>query len=887
VDIINAVAREMGLGIRIELDTWAKVRTEIESGKIDALMGMFNTSQRDKLVDFTIPHFIASYSVFVQKGSVIKSIEDAKGKKILVQKGDLGHDYIQEKHITSSILIRDSIKETLVDLAKGKADCAVASRLQGMIILKNKKIKNIIAVGPPIIQRKYCMAVTEGNGNLLAKLNEGLSIIKTTGEYELIYNKWFGVYENNKWDRTKIIQYIIWIVSPLLLIIFFAFLWSWSLKNKVFKRTKELQESEQKLRGARNYISNIIDSMPSMLIGVNAHGQVIQWNKTTEVNTGIDAAVARGKQISSVLPQMTSLMDKISESIRTRKITIAHEKPLISEDSVRYEDITIYPLISNSAEGAVIRVDDVTEKVQMEELIIQSDKKYKFMAENITDVIWIMNKDLNFTYISPSVYQQRGYSVEEAMKLSLEETVESDSYEKIISHYEKTLSRTRIREEEIFKSFEFELKQRCKDGSLIWTSNNVRILKETAREPESILGISRDITKQKVSEKNRIALEEKLLQAQKMESIGTLAGGIAHDFNNILSPIMGYTEMLIKDVPDNSSLRTSLDEIYTGTLRARDLVRQILTFSRQESSELKPMRMQPVVREALKLIRSTIPTTIDIKQDLSSDCDMIYANPTQILQVVMNLATNAYHAMQETGGELRVGLKEIEFEEHDLVNSDMSPGVYALLSVSDSGIGMDKELTEKMFVPFFTTKEKSKGTGMGLSVVYGIIKSIGGAIRAVSEIGKGTVFYIYIPVIKHSLEKQEIPVPEPIQEGTEKILLVDDEEGIIKMETKMLKHLGYHVTSFTSSIEALKTFKDNPGEFDLVISDMAMPDIPGDKLAYELSKIRQDIPILLCTGFSESMSEEKAVSLGIKGLLIKPVTMNNFSQKIREVLDKK
>ncbi|MCD4677969.1 MAG: response regulator, partial [Desulfobacula sp.] len=374
-------------------------------------------------------------------------------------------------------------------------------------------------------------------------------------------------------------------------------------------------------------------------------------------------------------------------------------------------------------------------------------------------------------------------------------------------------------------------------------------------------------------------------QSQKMESVGTLAGGIAHDFNNILFPIVGHTEMLIDDVPEDSPFQESLNEIYSSALRARDLVKQILTFSRQENRDLKLMKMQPIIKEALKLIRSTIPTTIEIKQNISSDCGAIKADPTQIHQIIMNLATNAYHAMEETGGVLKLSLKQIELKEPDLINFEMTPGVYACLTVADSGKGMDKDLTQIIFEPFFTTKEKGKGTGMGLSVVHGIVNSLGGAVKVYSEPEKGTEFYVYLPIAK-TIHEQLLPkMKESITGGTERILLVDDEEGIISMEKQVLERLGYQVTSHTSSINALEAFLTNPDKFDLVITDMAMPNMAGDKLSAELVRIRPDIPVLLCTGFSETMSEEKAALLGIKGFLLKPIVMRDLSQNIRDVLD--
>ena len=395
-----------------------------------------------------------------------------------------------------------------------------------------------------------------------------------------------------------------------------------------------------------------------------------------------------------------------------------------------------------------------------------------------------------------------------------------------------------------------------------------------------ILGTAYNVTKSK-------QLEFQLQQSQKMESIGSLAGGIAHDFNNILFPIVGHTEMLLEDVPADSPFRAGLNQIYAGAMRASDLVKQILTFSRQETGEVKLIKIQHIIKEALKLVRSTIPTTIKIKQDIKTDCGVIKADPTQIHQIVMNLATNAYHAMEKTGGELNIRLNEIKLGETDLFNPDIKAGTYACLRISDTGKGMNKELIEKIFDPFFTTKEKGKGTGMGLSVVHGIVNSMGGDIKVYSELGKGTELKIYFPIEKSSFDKQSIKMHKTIQGGMERILLIDDEEAIITMEKLMLERLGYRVTSHTISFEALDAFRAAPEKFDLVITDMAMPNMPGDILAVELTKIRPDIPVLLCTGFSETISEEKAASLGIKGFLLKPIVKKDLSQKIREALDEK
>lgn len=400
---------------------------------------------------------------------------------------------------------------------------------------------------------------------------------------------------------------------------------------------------------------------------------------------------------------------------------------------------------------------------------------------------------------------------------------------------------------------------------------------------EYVVCTAHDITERKRMEKEKKKLEARLRQAQKMEAIGTLAGGIAHDFNNILFPILGYSEMLMNDAPDNSDLKRDLSMIFNGTKRARDLVKQILAFSRQREYDLKPIKVHLVVKETLKLIRSSIPATIDIMQNII-DCELVMADYTQIHQVAMNLLTNAYHAMEKKGGKLKVTLKEVDLRADDL--KGMPPGTYVRLTISDTGIGMDQSTIDRIFDPYFTTKKEGKGTGLGLAVVHGIIKSHGGHISVYSEPGKGSEFHVYLPVIKAQQETKQIEI-QPIKKSNERILVVDDEKMVVEIQQKMLKRLGYDVTSCTSSVEALKAFQANPDNFDLIITDMTMPNMTGDQLAQKIMEIRTDIPIILCSGFSEKMSNEKAKSLGIKKFLMKPVLIKDLSITIRRALDNK
>jgi len=398
--------------------------------------------------------------------------------------------------------------------------------------------------------------------------------------------------------------------------------------------------------------------------------------------------------------------------------------------------------------------------------------------------------------------------------------------------------------------------------------------------------IFEDITEKKIFEDKRADLERQMRQTQKMEAIGVLAGGIAHDFNNILFPIMGFAEMVKETMPEDSKWYNPVNEILKGSMRARDLVKQILTFSRTADKEIKPIRIQLIAKEVVKLIRSTIPATISIRQNIDNKCGMVFADPTQIHQVIMNLVTNAYHAMEDSGGVLSIGLREASSAE-DPALGEIQQGRFVCLMVADTGPGIDALHMDKIFEPYFTTKEKNKGTGLGLAVVHGIIKSYQGEIIVSSAPGEGVVFHVYLPRI---LSEAVIDDPEKsniICYGMERILLVDDEEQILHVEKMMLEQMGYKTEEQTSGTEALAVFADRPDAFDLVITDMTMPEITGDKLALEMMAIRPDIPVIICTGFSEQLSEEIIGEIGVKGLLMKPILKAELTEMIRKILDEK
>ena len=501
----------------------------------------------------------------------------------------------------------------------------------------------------------------------------------------------------------------------------------------------------------------------------------------------------------------------------------------------------------------------------------KSEERYQDLYNNAPDMyVSVCAKTATILECNHTISNELGYSREELIGRSVFSLYMPDS-----AKYAKNIAFPQFLKTGAVTVEEMQLKR--KNGSPLYVSLNATAVRDGKGNIIRSRSIWRDITQQ-------IKLKQRLLQAQKVESIGKLAGGIAHDFNNILSPIIGMSELLLEDLPPRSLEYENAEEICRAGRRGSELVKQILAFSRQSERMMVPTHIQNILREVMKLCRSTIPVNIELNQDIQMDCGMVLADPTQIHQVAMNIIANAYHAVKLKGGMISVRLAETVMDSFSM-KTDLEPGKYAVFSVSDTGHGISPDIIDKIFDPYFTTKGMGEGTGLGLSVVYGIIQDHKGAVFVNSEIGKGTTFEFYFPLYRQSGQteiKQEV---KSSPTGNERILLVDDEQAVLKLEQQILERLGYQITSKLSSIEALEAFKSDPGSFDLVISDVTMPKMTGDELARELISIRPDIPIILCTGFSQRIDEEKAHAIGVRGFLMKPIAISKIANIIRRIFD--
>ena len=623
-------------------------------------------------------------------------------------------------------------------------------------------------------------------------------------------------------------------------------------------------------------ISSMVESVEELAVAADENGRIVYTNAACKRFCGYTKKEMVGLNLKELFDLTSSQNSQIHQCLKEETSRNFEATAIKKDGSLLPVHISISPLRSEaSPRGCTLIASNISERKKSQKALIDSHIRFLMVLDSIDADIYV--SDLETYEVLLTNRHMRESFGEDLVGKTCHQVFRNESIPCSHCTNDKLLD-----------------SDGNPAGVCVWEGKNPITGKWYINYDRAVkwvdgrfvrLQIATDISRIKDLEKESLRIQAQLQQAQKMEAIGTLAGGIAHDFNNILSAVIGYTEIALADIPEDTSQHRNLQEVLKAGNRARDLVKQILTFSRQTEQELKPVQIDQIVRETLKLLRASLPTTVKISQEIQSD-SAVLADSTQIHQVIMNLCTNAAHAMRAKGGRLNIDLSDVVLggsflEQHP----DLSPGVYIKLRVIDTGHGMQKAILDRIFDPFYTTKERGEGTGMGLAVVLGIVKSHGGTITVESEEGKGSTFNVFLPVILREID-HKVRTNEPIPTGTERILFIDDEKSLVDLGQQILERLGYKVTIRTSSVEALELFIEQPDKFDLIITDMTMPNMTGDDLAGELMNIRADIPVILCTGYSERISKERAHDLGIKEFILKPIVMRELAKTVRSVLDK-
>ncbi|MDD2463178.1 MAG: PAS domain-containing protein [Desulfobulbus sp.] len=651
------------------------------------------------------------------------------------------------------------------------------------------------------------------------------------------------------------------------------------------------KQAEDALREKRKQLNDIINFLPDATMAIDHTGRIIIWNKAMEQMTGLTAGDMIGQSdyaysvpfYNEPRPQLIDLIFAEDKDIKARYPQVVREGDTLTTEVLcdslyggtgAWVFAKASPLRDQNGGivGAIETIRDITYKKQMEEKLKKNISWFKALFNATSDSVMLVKPDGMILDLNNNAALRRHLS-KKAMRgknifdfLSQEaSTIRAKAIDQILQE------RSLVEYDEIRQDKHYHIR--------------LYPILDDQGQVIQVASFSRDVTENIRAELETKRLQDTLVQVQKMEALGTLAGGIAHDFNNILSAILGYSQMARHACPNGLKLAQYLDRVLEAGERATQLVKQILMFSRKNPSDRIIMQPAIVIKETLNLLRPSLPSTITIIHHRDQRTDNIYANPTQVQQILMNLCVNAAHAMEETGGELEISLLQSRLSRQELVlHPEIQPGAFIQLIVRDSGVGIPTETIDKIFDPYFTTKGIGKGSGMGLSIVLGLVTSFGGFVTCESKVGNGTTFRVFFPAHQEQPTENEFLVTS-LPRGKGKILYVDDEVMIAELGRTMLESLGYQPKAVTSSEEALRLFQSQPSFFDAVITDQTMPGMTGSVLAQRLLQIRPDLPIILCTGYSSIISEEKSKALGIKGFAMKPLILKDLALLLKKVLE--
>ncbi len=761
VDLISAIAQEMGFDLDIRVTTWDQARDALIHRDIQVLPMMAYSKERDRIFDFSVPHTIAYDAFFTRKsGSEIRSLDDLRGKKVIVMTQDQAHDYLLSSGFVEprQLVLVDSLPEALKQLSSGKGDTALMPKLVGLVLAKELKLNNL-ALSPIVVEdydRPFSFAVVEGNKTVLEKLSQGLSILKASGQYDNLYKKWFGALEPPGFSLSTVLKYIGGIILGFMVIGSVLVLWTISLRRQVVSRTAALEE-------------------------------------------------------------------------------------------------------------------EMAEHHQAEEALRKSEEKYRSILDSIEDGYYEIDMDGNFTFFNDSLCRIYGYSTEELLGTNIRTATDHNAAEKGYQVFRRVYHSGQAE-----KGFEWSVIR--KDGTKSVVEASVTLRRDEDGKSIGFRGILRDI-----SEKRR--LEAQLVRAQKMEALGTLSGGIAHDFNNLLMAIQGRISILLIDKaplhPDYEHLQLLEKHIES----AANLTRQLLGFARGGKYEVKTTDLNELIKNQNRMFGRT-KKEITIHGAYEKNLWTAEVDRGQMEQVLLNLYVNAWQAMP-SGGDLYIQTQNAILDEHYMKPYRVNPGNYVKISVTDTGVGMDKATQEKIFDPFFTTKEMSRGTGLGLASAYGIIKNHGGLINVYSEKGHGATFTIYLPASeKDVMAEKKSSAGGPLG-GSETVLFVDDEDIIIEIAVELLAHIGYNVLKAGSGKEAIARYEANKEQIDIIILDMIMPNMNGGETYDALKRINPQVKVLLSSGYSINGHATDIMDRGCDGFIQKPFKMKELSEKLRGILDRK
>jgi PAS domain S-box-containing protein len=878
VELINAVCRAVGLQADVRLDVWDNVREKLKKGEIDVIAGMYYSEERAKTVGFTVPHNMVSSALFVRLDSDIKTFDDAKGREIIVQKGDIMHDYLVEQNFTHRIVTVADPAKALSLLAEGHHDgVLLSSRIQGLYFINRLDHKGVRVLNTPLPPREYCFAVRKGGEDIVQKLNEGLAALRLTGEYQTLYEKWFGVYdEKASWKISREFIAVFAVILALLAIISGI---SWALRIQVKRKTRELMISEKRYR-------HLVQNASDILSVTDENGDILYINPIVETILGYTQEDMTGKRFYDFVhpDYLDGVKAFYKEQFRTRTATTYREFPVLKKEGGLIWLGQNAQLLEgrDDVKGFQAMARDITERKRVEEDLDKNRQFLSDLIENSGALIYVKDCEGRYEMANRKWEDVTGLPRTAVLGRTDEELFSGSlgqAFRENDIHVMETGSV--LEKEDCFVT----------PGGTRYFLTIKFPLRDGDGQVRGVCGISTEITERKKADEERARLSDRLQRAEKMEALGTLAGGVAHDLNNVLGILVGYSELLLDDMPENSPLREHVEQIMQGGMRAAAIVQDLLTMARRGVQTEDVINVNALISDFIKTPECiglcSRNSSISIRTDLTPFLLNIKGSSPHLFKTLLNLLTNAVEAMPR-GGVVTVSTANIHLEKPVQGYDSVQEGDYVVLTVADTGEGIPEEDIRHIFEPFYTKKVMGRsGTGLGLAVVWGTVKDHNGYIDVRSSLGEGTVFTLYLPVTRdeHPLAQTAAASPDLIGNG-ESILVVDDVKEQRELAEKMLTRMNYRMRTAASGEEAVGLLAS--ATVDLVILDMIMdPGMDGLSTYRKILEIHPRQKAIIVSGYSSTDRVAEAQALGAGDYVKKPYVFETLGLAVKKELEKR
>ena len=896
VDLTKAIAAHMGLDVEIQLAVWGEVSEKLANQEIDLLEGMFYSSERDKTFEFTQAHtLVGQVIVRRQDAALIDSLDGLSGKKIIVMRGDIMHDLALKAGFAHQLVLAKNQQQALDLLVQGDAEYALLAKVPALYWIKKNQLPDLSVGEATVVLSEYCYAGNDSNKALVARFSAALTELKADGTYRKIHQKWLGVYDDQGLSRKQIIFYFSYASVPIICLFILAFACSRTLRKKVAQQTLYLEEEiskrqqvEEQLRVSEQIYKSLYLDAPLPYQSLDVDGNYLAVNSAYLATLGYERDEVIGHWFGDFLhPDWKIVFEQNFPSFKQRGV-VSNVEFRMKHKNGSFIDVLLNGCIGCNPDGGFRQTycvfQDVTARKEIEEKLRFGNEVFEKLTSSARDGIIQINDEGKVVFWNKGATDIFGYSADEIMETDMQQLLVPED---VRGRHQVSFSEIVVTGQGGSIGKTIELEGVHKDGHIV--SLELSLSSFDLNGHPQAMAVVRNITDRKLAEVERLDLESQLRQKYKMEAVGIMAGGMAHNFNNNLSIILGNIELSKIKTQHLDEITDYLNNAKIAVLRSRDLIKQIMTYSRQNNRGNATIRPALIIDETVQLLSATLPTTINLQNNLADGSAgiMINGDSSRIQECLINLCNNAMQAMDEDG-HLTLSLDSVELHQQDIPRQyDAKPGSYARISVRDSGCGMNAVVLDKIFDLFFTTKGLDQGTGVGLSTVQGIVKDHGGLIKVISNVGQGTTFELYFPIVALAQPMVECsPSNEERPGGIERILLVDDDELVADLGEMMLAEMGYQVTTMTESGEALKLFAANADKFDLLITDQTMPVLTGKELIQSIKQIRPDIPVIICTGFSSKVDEREARNVGADAFLLKPLDLTKLLQTVRQVLDK-